>query len=344
MRSLSSIASFCLAGLILQSGAWAQLPATHLNTVFPPGGKQGATLDITATGSNIDMAEQLVFSHPGITATSKKAPLNEFLDPAPVTGSFEVKISADVPPGIYEARLTGSYGASNPWAFVVGTLDEVTDNNANKTRETAQEVAVGAVINAKIDANSSDHYKVNLKKGQRVLAECVASRIDSRLDPVLTIYNDAGVQLGQSHDYTGQDAFLDFTAPQDGDYLFAIRDFLFAGGAEHFYRLAVHSNAHVDYVIPNAVAAGQTVEVTVYGRNLPGGKPSQVTAADGATLEQLNIKVKAPADASPGGRGYAPLQSSSLLAFEHRQSNLSLTLYVARSSSVLIEPAGKRDA
>ena len=58
--------------------AWAQLPTPVLSSVFPPGGKIGATLDITVSGSDIDDLESMAFSHPGIKATLKMAPPDDF--------------------------------------------------------------------------------------------------------------------------------------------------------------------------------------------------------------------------------------------------------------------------
>ena len=160
--------------------------------------------------------------------------------------------------------------------------------------DSAQELAVNTTVNGNADANQTDYYKVALKKGQRILVDCQAWRIDSQLDPVLTLHDANGAELAKSHDYEQRDSFLDFTAPAEGAYLVGVRDFLFTGGGQHFYRLEVQSRPHLDYVIPNAAPSGKSVEVTVYGRNLPGGKPTDIKTAQGVALEQLKIQVAAP--------------------------------------------------
>src|SRR5581483_2815630 len=57
--------------LTLAGSARAQLPAARLNTLFPPGGKIGTTVDITVSGLDLDGATELRFSNPSITAKPK---------------------------------------------------------------------------------------------------------------------------------------------------------------------------------------------------------------------------------------------------------------------------------
>src|SRR5690348_7851310 len=113
---------FVVAAAVLPVGsALAQLPTATLYAIYPPGAKQGTSVDVTVTGANLDDGERLVFSHPGITAQPKMSAVDDF-HPAPtkMADQFTIAIGADVPPGIYEARHIGRYGASNPRSFVVG--------------------------------------------------------------------------------------------------------------------------------------------------------------------------------------------------------------------------------
>ena len=48
----------------------AQLPATQLSTVFPPGGQAGSSVEVTVQGSDLEEPARLDFSHSGITATT----------------------------------------------------------------------------------------------------------------------------------------------------------------------------------------------------------------------------------------------------------------------------------
>ena len=66
---------FTLLALLLWAlpdAAAQQLPRARLTSVFPAGGQQGTTLDVTVAGGDLDGANQLVFSHAGIKAIPKK--------------------------------------------------------------------------------------------------------------------------------------------------------------------------------------------------------------------------------------------------------------------------------
>ena len=61
-----------------------------------------------------------------------------------------------------------------------------------------------------------DYFRFNAQAGQRLILDCAAYRINSRLDAVLTLYNSAGEELERSHDYVRRDPLIDFTVPADG--------------------------------------------------------------------------------------------------------------------------------
>ncbi|MCO6459676.1 MAG: PPC domain-containing protein [Pirellulaceae bacterium] len=279
--------------------AWAQLPVTEMTSIYPPGGKQGAQVEVTVGGAELEDLRALVISHPGITAQQKMTEPSEFQpEPRKVNNQFVVSIAADVPPGIYEARVVGRFGASNPRAFVVGTLDEVLDDGANKQLSTARSVPVGTLVNGRVDASSQDYYKLSLKAGERVLIDCRAQRIDSKMDPALVLYDASGREILRNRDMNGADPMLDFTAPADGDYTVGVFDFLYGGGNDHFYRLAIHAAPHLDFVLPPAGLPGSNDSYTIYGRNLPGGKPVAGMELNGAPLEQVTVNIALPSDDS----------------------------------------------
>lgn len=279
----------------LQTAVWAQLPQTELNTIYPPGARQGASLDVTVTGANQDDLTKLVFSHPGIAAVQKTAPPPEFYrDPVPQNHVFTVNVAEDVPPGVYDARVVGRFGVSNPRAFVVGSLPEILDDATNQSLASAKEVAIGTVVNGLADGNAVNYFKVTLATGQRVLLDCAAERIDSRMNPTILVLDANGKELVRSRDSLGKDVLLEFTAPAAAPYVIAVFDHIFGGGGEHFYRLAVHDGPHIEYVFPPAGSAGLTGTYVVYGRNLPGGQPAPDLVVDGQPLQQLTANIPLP--------------------------------------------------
>ena len=95
----------------------AQLPIVRLSTIFPPGGQLGTTFEMSATGADLDEALQIHFSHAGLAAKPKVAASTGQADP----NKFLVTISSNTPPGIYDVRLVGRFGISNPRAFAVAS-------------------------------------------------------------------------------------------------------------------------------------------------------------------------------------------------------------------------------
>jgi hypothetical protein len=295
-RCACAAASFVLTAAACSSLALAQLPVTQLTSIFPPGGKPGTTVEVTTAGADLDDADKLIFNHPGITAAAKMTTPTDFeKTPKAMPGQFTVTIAADVPPGTYEARLTGRFGQSNSRSFIVGTLSEVLDAG-NSSLEKAAVVPLGSTFNGRVDANTYDYVKIPLKAGERVMIDCVAERIDSRLNATLVLTDAPGKELMRVRDTIGADPVIDFTAPAEGHYVIKVFDVVYGGGAEYFYRLNVAAVPFVDFVFPPSAPAGSNNAFMIYGRNLPGGQPVEGMSMNGAPLQKLAVNIPLPAD------------------------------------------------
>jgi hypothetical protein len=294
LTTWSAVVSIALFGL---ANVHAQLPVSDLRTIFPPGGKQGASVDVQISGADLDGPTSLLFSHPGITAAPKMEEAGPLVKtPRPLDNLFSVNIAPETPPGIYEVRAVGRFGASNPRTFVVGLLDETRDNGNNRTPATAQELPVDVVVSGTTEGDSIDYYKLTLQQGQRVLVDCWARRIDSRMDATLVLLDEQGNELERVREAGDGDALLDFTAPANGAYLVGVHDFLYRGSPEFFYRLRVHTGPKVEAVFPPSAEPGKPTKLTVYGRNLPGGQPAGEFRLKGRALEKLEVDVTLPTD------------------------------------------------
>src|SRR5690348_11300907 len=87
---------------LLAGPASAQLPVARLSAAFPAGGNQGSTIEVTLNGTDLDGANQLYFTHAGITAKQVILDPTEFdPQPRPAEGKFSITIAGDVPPGMY---------------------------------------------------------------------------------------------------------------------------------------------------------------------------------------------------------------------------------------------------
>jgi hypothetical protein len=301
VRLLAAVSLWCWAVSPVQ----AQLPVPRLNSIFPCGARQGTTVECVVSGADLNGATGLYFSHAGITA-----------QPAGVN-KFRVTVGKNVPVGQYDVRVVAPLGVSNFRAFVVSDWPEIVETEPNNERDKAQRVKLPVVVNGRIDGVTDvDHYVFTARKGQRILINSWAWRIDSQLDATLLLYDAQGKELAYSGDYYGKDPFIDFTAPADGDYTVKIWDFVYGGGPTFFYRLHIGSLPHIDAVIPAAVVPGKKNTVTIYGRNLPGGKPApREMQIQGKPLEMITREIQGPTDAVQalglrGGEAIRPPQAA----------------------------------
>lgn len=302
-RRTPLVCAFLVCSSIVHMGA-AELPVIRLDTVNPPGGKVGSEVEVGITGADLDEAKELHFSNPGITAVPKDK-------------RFVVKIAPNVAPGVYDVRAAGLLGISNPRAFVVGDLPQAVKAGANGTPETAIELPMDSVITGATTASVADYFKFTAKKGQRVLCDCDAGEIDSRLSPVLTFLDAAGHELATSR----RGGLLDFTVPADGGYLLKVHDLAFAGGADHFYRLALTTAPHIDFVFPPCGKPGEKGKFTIYGRNLPGGVSANVKGDDGQPLEKLETEIEVLKEGDSHVDGLRKPAAAAVDGFSYRLSS-----------------------
>jgi hypothetical protein len=266
------------------SQARAELPLARLDRIFPLGGAAGSEVVVDIAGRDLDDVKTLHFDRPGFSA--------ELVKP----NQFRIKIAPDVPPGTYDLRAVGTFGISGSRLFAVSKgLTEVLEKEPNDTFDKPQDVPMNAVVNGTSDGNGDDFFRFPAKKGERVTIDCQAIRLDSQLRGSLTVADAEGKELAQSKPYYHRtDPFIDFIAPADGNYVVRIHDAIFNGGLP--YRLVISNRPQIENVFPSAVRPGETVELKVFGRNLPGGKPAPEWTIQGLPLEQVTVPFTMPND------------------------------------------------
>jgi len=356
MRRMFSRAA-ALAGLVFGSVAAAQppqnqLPLPRINSALPCGAQAGTTVEVAVSGTDLDDATGLLFSHPKIAAelVPDEKPEPKAKEPkkanrrgraqggVPATVRFRVTVPASVPVGQYDVRVVNRFGVSNPRVFAVGDRPEVEElepnddalapnpvpaavigapailpgRNAPRARRVEQATTVNGTIGSPTDV---DYAVFAGKAGQRVLLSCLTSSIDSRARPLVELFDPTGRRLGANRNDRDNDALLDATLPADGDYFVRVSEFAYQqGGPDYFYRLTVGAGPWIDAVFPPAVNPGQPTQVTLYGRNLPGGKP-----VAGSRMEALTTTVNPPADTTRFAfRGRVPPAMGLQDAFEYR--------------------------
>jgi hypothetical protein len=271
------------ASACLSQSCLAELPSPRFDRLTPLGATAGSSVEVEIAGADIEDVKTLRFDHPGLRA--------QFLKDR----RFRVTVAADVPTGTYDVYLVGRFGVSNPRLFAVSRgLTEVAEKEPNDDAASAQTIAVNSAVNGVSDGNREDVFRFSAKKGQRVVIECQAGKLDSAMDATLALSSSDGKLLASNSDYHSRDPLIDFIVPRDGDYLVSVHDLSFRGG--YPYRLIVSDHPQVENVSPRAVQAGRKATLTVYGRNLgPAAKPSAWRVED-LPLDEYQETLTEPPD------------------------------------------------
>jgi hypothetical protein len=274
--------------------AQAQLPLIRLDRLYPPGGRVGSTVEITVSGDQFEDVRQLRGDHPGLAA--------EFVKQEGGSATFRLSIAPGTPLGTHDLRAVGRYGISNSQLFEVSDfLTETLETEPNNQISQANPVSLNSVINGTSDSSSEDYFRWHGQKGQRVILDCFGSRLGNTLEGALALLSTSGKELAYNRGFNGPDPLIDFTVPEDGEYLVKLYDFNYNGGNP--YRLRITTHPYLDAIFPLATMPGVPATFTLYGRNLPGGTAAGLSG-DGAELQKLSVTL--PLSPESGGAGLPP--------------------------------------
>lgn len=259
--------------LVMTVNVCAQSAPT-LNTVMPSGGQTGTSFEVSVTGTQLESARQL------------QSNITDFASELLAPNRFRITVPARTASGSYDIWAVGENGVSNARTFLVGRHAELMEVEPNNLDSAAMPVNVDCVVNGVLDkAGEVDRYLLQATKGQRIIMDCSAERIDSRLRAVLEVFDETGRRLAVNRGYFGIDPLIDFVAPADGEYLVRVQDLITSGGAEFYYRLEFDTQPRVVFARPSVIQQGQATRVTLFGWNLPKSMlPVSLTGGDKATV------------------------------------------------------------
>lgn len=265
--------------LLVATVAIADQPAPVLNALFPAGGAAGGTVEVTVSGNHFLGAGTLYCSAPGVQCKPLDA------------NRWQLAIPADTPPGQYDLWAVCENGVSGPRTFSISRRNEQLEAEPNESRQSAQAVPLNVVVNGRIEKEGDqDHFRFEAKRGQRVVIECWAERIDSRLRAILEVFDVGGQRLAVNRGYYGIDPLIDFRVPSDGTYIVKVQDLIYSGGTEHYYRLEIDTGPRVAFAVPCVVERGKATRVTLHGWNLR-------NAVETASIENSSGVTPVPAGA-----------------------------------------------
>ncbi len=246
---------------------------THIDRVFPLGGRIGEKTAFEAAGQNTPDAK------------------------------IEVELPAERN-GEYQLYFPLGDSLSNAVTIDLSDLKEHIESNDAVTKDTPA-INVPAVLNGRIqEPGEADRWTITGTKGQQLKFTLWTARFGSPLDAVLTISDTEGKQLTQvaSTPDNPVEPNTDFTLPADGNYIVEIKDcFDDRGGPEYAYRLRIASPATEDFrlQLPGdvlTVIRGSEIKAKISVERIAGFKGEISLSAthlpDGVTAEVATI----PAD------------------------------------------------
>ncbi len=187
----------------------------RVTSIFPIGGQAGHGVNLEKRGYNLGGATSQPITLPNDTTLS------------------QTKVGA--------LQADGSLIA---FPFGVSDLFERNEIEPNDSLSHPDTLPIPCVMNGRIASapNSktpdTDYFRFKGEKGKRLGFEVVAHQLGSRLESQLYVRNLQGNILAQSDDNSrNADQRIEFTPPDNGDYILQIRDLYGKGGDEYPYRL-----------------------------------------------------------------------------------------------------------
>lgn len=301
-KPLAVLALFALAALGAPPDGRGQKPpppvppnpaAPVLNPVAPLGMQRGTNLEITLTGTNLAQPTGLLTSFPAkvtIPTDNKNGQDNAKL-------RVKLDVPADAPLGYHSIRLATTRGISNLRLFCIDDLPQVTEDDKNRSKATAQAVPVPGVVVGRADAEQSDYFKITAQAGQRLSFDLLGRRLGSAFDPQISVYHaKTSRELAHDNDAPGAqtDPRLTYTFKEAGEYLVEVKDVLNRGGPDYFYRLRVGDFPVATVPVPLAAKRGTKVSVQFAGPQVENVPPVEVVVPADPAVDTLWVAPRGP--------------------------------------------------
>lgn len=252
--------AICLLSTSILSAAEPQF-----SSISPVGMQRGTEIEVQLQGDRLQDFAGMVFYTPGLTLKEIK-PVED-KDKAKKAVAVLVADS-NCRLGMHVIRLRTDSGLSNMQTFYVGAMPEIEEKEPNNEFTEPQPIDMNVVVNGIVQNEDEDFYVVELKKGQRIVAELEGLRIGrTNYDPYLAILNEQRFELVRSDDapLLYQDCVCSLIAPEDGRYILQVRESSYGGNGAANYRLHVGEFPRPLGVYPGGGRPGEEVEVTMVG-------------------------------------------------------------------------------
>lgn len=181
------------------------------------------------------------FDKLGLVPTNQ--PVSQFssVKPSDRVAPLRASIDESCPVGIYGLRIATAEGITNPLLFMVDDLPTVNSLRDNHTVDSAQPVELPTAIDGVTESGNADYFQFSGTADQWVSVEAVATRLGTKLDPVIRVLDQMGGELAFVDDSPSLagDCRLRLQLPEAGTYFVAIEDSSMGGSSAHAYRLRI---------------------------------------------------------------------------------------------------------
>lgn len=205
----------------------------------------------------------------------------------------EITIAPDAQPGKRELRVVGQRGASNPMAFYVGQLPEVsrapmltTEQQVlgkealalrRRGRNVDRRITIPCTVNGQIGSAEVHHYRFKAQRGQRLvistaareLVPFIADAVPGWFQPEVALYDAQGKEVAYNDHFSyNPDPLIMFEVPKNGEYMLTINDAIYRGREDFVYRLTIDQTPLVTSIFPLGAKFGTSPPIAMKGWNL----------------------------------------------------------------------------
>ena len=255
------VSSCAIALMAILTGSTLSAAGPSLEKVTPGVGQRGTSFELQLEGSGFSEGAGILFYRSGLDCTNLKVDSE-----SKIVATFQA--SAECPLGNHPFRVRGNQGLSELRVVRVMPLPLVKEVEPNNSSNEAQAIAAGSTVTGVLGSGDVDHFKLTLKKGERLSAEIEAVRLASHLTDIkLQVFGPDHRPIASADDTPlgRQDPYLTLIADGDGDYVVQIKNSGSEGNDDSRYALHLGHFPRPDFVYPPGGPVGQEITVKVSG-------------------------------------------------------------------------------
>ncbi len=267
---------------------------------FPPAGKRGTTVNVTLGGTDWTPDSRFLVHDPRVRLELTGVPGPVLLHDPPYW--FDIKsfandpglprevsarfvIPADMPAGPVQWSVVNANGGSLGGVFLIEDTDIL---HEDENRSGAQSIAQFPITIAgrlrRIE--EVDLYTFKAPRTGPLTLRALARALGNELNLVLSLRNDAGQLIAETHDTEGVDTALSATVEKDRTYSLAVRDLDYRGYRSFTYRISLELAPRLLGAFPSYGQKGEKKNMEFFGIGIATGSDR---------MESLTKEVSFPA-------------------------------------------------